>query len=100
MRCVVHLRRSFSVGGQHYVLRVYPQFQWEERRSESFVSSEALVERLALLGVPRMDPKKSFPRVGGTLDAVWTNVEIPDETLEGFGKSGTWSPGGAKTIAA
>ena len=100
MRCVVHLRRSFSVGGQHYVLRVYPQFRWEERRSESFVSSEALVERLAVLGVPRMDPQKCFPRVGGTLDAVWTSVEIPAETLEGFGGSGCRSPGGLTPIAA
>jgi hypothetical protein len=100
MRCVVQLRRSFSVGGQHFVLRVYPQFRWEDRRSESFTSSELLVERLAALGVPRMDPQKSFPRVGGTLDAVWTNVEVAEETLEGFGRVGSRLAGGVAPIAA
>jgi hypothetical protein len=86
------------MGGQHFVLRVYPQFRWEERRSENFTRSELLVERLAELGVPRMDPGRSFPEAGGTLDAVWTNVEVPESTLDGFGRSRAM--GGARSVAA
>jgi len=100
MRCVVQVRRSFDMSGQHFVLRVYPQFRLEERRSESFTSTAALVERLAALGVPRMDPGRSFPGGGGVLDAIWTSVEVPQETFEGFGNGGSRLHGGANPVAA
>lgn len=87
MRHVVHVRRSFDMGGQHFVLRVYPEFRPEERRWESFTSAERLVKRLAELGVAGMNNvARSFPDGGGVLDAVWTNVEVPQEALECFGK--------------
>jgi hypothetical protein len=79
------------MGGQHFVVRVYPQFRPEERRSESFTSTRMLVERLVVLGVPRMDPDKSFPDAGGILDAVWTSVDVPLETFAGFGRVGSHS---------
>jgi hypothetical protein len=88
MRCVIHVRRSFDVSGQHFVLRVYPQFRLEERRAESFTDSKFLVERLAMLGVPKLDPARSFPDLGGALDAIWTNVSVPEETFESFGRFG------------
>jgi hypothetical protein len=74
------------MAGRHFVLRVYPQFRPEERRQESFTNSVLLVDRLVELGVPRMDPARSFPDGSGILDAAWTNVEVQQETLEGFGK--------------
>lgn len=90
MRCVVHIRRSFDSGGQHFVLRVYPQFRPEMRERESFTSAERLVERLAELGVAGMNnAAMRFPEGGGVLDAVWTNVEVPQETLDGFGNGAT-----------
>ena len=60
----------------------------EERRAESFTNSRMLVERLAALGVPKMDPVRSFPNLGGALDAVWTNIEVSEETFENFGRFG------------
>jgi len=93
MRCVIQVRRSFDVSGQHFVLRVYPQYRPEERLAESFTNSRTLVERLAALGVPKMDPIRSFPDLGGVLDAVWTNIEVPDGTYERFGRFGGRSYG-------
>jgi hypothetical protein len=81
------------MGGQHFVVRVYPQFRPEERRSESYTSTRTMVERLVALGVPRMDPDKSFPDAGGILDAVWTSVDVPSETFTGFGGLGSRSSG-------
>ena len=93
MRYVVHIRRSFDMGGQHFVLRVYPEFRPEERRRESFTSAERLVKRLSELGIAGMDnAAKSFPEGGGVLDAVWTNVEVPPETLKSFGKGVGYPP--------
>jgi hypothetical protein len=89
MRCVVHIRRSFDLSGQHFVLRLYPQFLWDERRAESFTSAKALVERLTALGVPRMDPVRSFPNLGGILDAKWDNIDVPKETFDEFGRLGS-----------
>lgn len=88
MRCVIQVRRSFDVGGEHFVLRLYPQFRPDERRVERFTSAPLLVERLAALGVPRMDPFRSFPNLGGVLDAIWTNVEVPQRLFEIFGRFG------------
>jgi hypothetical protein len=88
MRCVVHVRRSFDLSGQHYVLRLYPQFRWDERRAERFTSAGSLVERLEDLGVQRMDPGRSFPNLGGILDAVWNNIDVPREIFESFGRPG------------
>jgi hypothetical protein len=88
MRCVIQVRRSFDISGQHFVLRVYPQFRAEDRRAESFTSPVSLVERLGYLGVPRMDPVQSFPNLGGALDAVWSNIEVPDGVFEDFGRFG------------
>jgi hypothetical protein len=68
-------------------LRLYPQFRLEERRSETFTSPIPLVERLLTLGVSEMDPGKSFPKLGGALDAMWSNVEIPRETFQSFGRA-------------
>ena len=97
MRCVVQVRRSFDMGGQHFVVRVYPQCRPEERRSESFTSTRMLVERLVALGVPRMEPDKSFPNGGGILDAVWTSVDVPLEMLGSFGGA---SRSSGATVAA
>ena len=99
MRCVVHVRRSFDITGQHFVLRVYPEFRSEERRSENFTSTEMLVDRLASLGVEGLDPARSFPG-GGSLDAMWTNIEVPQVTLEGFGKGANYASNRAKYAAA
>jgi hypothetical protein len=93
MRCVIQVRRSFDVSGQHFVLRVYPQYRSEERHAESFTNSRTLVERLATLGVPKMDPIRSFPNLGGVLDAIWTNIEVPDGAYEKFGRFGGRSYG-------
>lgn len=93
MRCVIQVRRSFDVSGQHFVLRVYPQYRPEERLAESFTNSRALVERLTALGVPKMDPVRSFPNLGGALDALWTNIDVPDEAYERFGRFGGRSYG-------
>jgi hypothetical protein len=101
MRCVVHVRRSFDLCGQHFVLRLYPEFMTEKRRSESFTSAQSLVERLEALGVPRMDPGRSFPDdVGGLLDAMWTNIEVPQNTFESFGKNGSRSSSEDSPVAA
>lgn len=100
MRCVIHVRRSFDFCGQHFVLRLYPQFLTDKRRCENFNSAQSLVERLAALGVPRMDPDRSFPDVGGLLDAMWTNIEVPQETFERFGKNAVRSSGGVAPVAA
>ena len=88
MRCVIHVRRSFDLSGQHFVLRLYPQFRWHERRAESFTDAGSLVDRLADLGVARLDPGRSFPNLGGALDAMWDNIEVPREMFDGFGRSG------------
>jgi hypothetical protein len=88
MRCVIQVRRSFDIGGQHFVLRLYPQYHAEERRAESFTNTRTLVERLLALGVPKMDPVRSFPNLGGVLDAVWTDIEVPQGTFERFGRFG------------
>jgi hypothetical protein len=100
MRCVVHVRRSFDLSGQHYVLRLYPQFRWDERRAESFTNARGLVERLAVLGVPKMDPGRSFPELGGVLDAVWTNIEVPRETFASFGRGGWRAMNGGTLVFA
>jgi hypothetical protein len=100
MRCVVHLRRSFDLGGQHFVLRLFREFDWESRRSERFTSSLTLVERLASLGLPRMDPGRCFPEKGGGLDAVWTNIEVPQAVLEDFGRTDGRVVSGGKLVAA
>jgi hypothetical protein len=92
MRYVVQIRRSFDLGGQHFVLRVYPEFQPEKRRWESFTSAERLVERMSSLGVPGMNHAARSFSGGGVLGAVWTNVEVPQETLEGFGKGVSYPP--------
>jgi hypothetical protein len=42
-----------------------------------------------VLGVPKMDPVASFPDLGGALDAVWTNVEVPADMFEDFGHMGS-----------
>jgi hypothetical protein len=86
MRCVIHVRRSFDLSGEHFVLRLYPQFRSEKRRAETFTSARSLVKRLTALGVPEMDPWRSFPDLGGNLDAVWTNIDVPGETFEEFGR--------------
>ena len=100
MRCVIHVRRSFDLGGQHFVLRLFREFDWESRRSERFTSSRALVERLTSLGLPSMDPQRCFPEAGGGLDAVWTNIEVPQDTLDGFGRiSGRVMDGGRRVAA-
>jgi len=78
------------MSGQHSVLRVYPDFRTEERRSESFTTTQMLVERLSALGVKGLDPVRSFPGTG-SLDAMWTNVEVPQGTLEAFGKGPNYS---------
>lgn len=78
------------MAGRHFVVRVYPQFKSEERRQESFTDSERLVDRLVELGVPRMNPVRSFPDAGGVLDAVWTNVDVPPQTLDGFGRGASF----------
>lgn len=81
------------MSGQHFVVRVYPEFRPEERLSESFTSAERLVRRLAELGVPGMnDTEGGFSNGNGVLDAVWTNVEVPQETLECFGKGVRYEP--------
>ena len=92
MRCVVHVRRSFDLAGQHFVLRVYPQFLPEERARESFTSAQRLVQRLADLGVAGIrDAEESFPKGVGSLDAIWTNVDVPTKTLEDFGRGMTYA---------
>ncbi|MDP9050418.1 MAG: hypothetical protein M3O31_06785 [Acidobacteriota bacterium] len=93
MRCVIQVRRSFDISGQHFVVRVYPQFKAEDRRAESFTSAFLLVERLGYLGVPKMDPVRSFPNLGGALDAIWSNVEVPEGVFENFGRFGGYTYG-------
>lgn len=88
MRCVIHVRRSFDLSGQHFVLRLYPQFRWHERRAENFTDAGSLVERLADLGVARLDPGRSFPNLGGILDAMWNNIDVSRDTFESFGRPG------------
>jgi hypothetical protein len=91
MRCVIQVRRSFDIGGQHFVVRLYPQFQISERRAESFTNTGLLVDRLATLGVPKLDPVTSFPDLGGALDAVWNNIDVARPIYESFGKGGMHS---------
>ena len=92
MRYVVQIRRSLDLGGLHFVLRLYPEFQPEKRLWESFTSAESLVERMASLGVPGMNNAAHNFSGAGVLDAVWTNVEVPQETLETFGKGVSYPP--------
>jgi hypothetical protein len=70
------------------VLRLFPEFEWESRRSERFTSAQKLVERLSALGLQKMDPKRCFPERAGGLDATWTNVEVPRAVVDGFGRYG------------
>jgi hypothetical protein len=100
MRCVIQVRRSFDLGGQHFVLRLFREFDWESRRAERFTSSRALVERLTVLGLPKMDPVRCFPEKGEGLDATWTNVEVPQEMLDGFGRAGGPVVAGGSLVAA
>jgi hypothetical protein len=87
------------LSGQHFVLRVYPEFRPEERRSESYTSTVLLVNRLSELGVKGLDPARSFPGCG-SLDAMWTNVEVDKVMLERFGKGLNNVPAESRSFAA
>jgi hypothetical protein len=100
MRCAIQVRRSFDIHGQYFVLRVFGEPDWENARLERFINSRALVERLVALGLPRMDPLRCFPEKGGGLDAVWTDVEVPQEMLDGFGRGGGYVLDGGRQVAA
>jgi hypothetical protein len=88
MQCVVHVRKSFDFCGDHFVLRLFPHSAPGERRSESFTSVGAMLNRLLELGVSSEYVKVEFARLGGMCDAVWTNIETPRAMFESFGGAG------------
>jgi hypothetical protein len=47
-----------------------------------------------------MDPGRCFPEKGGGLDAVWTNIEVPQAVLEDFGRTDGRVVSGGKLVAA
>jgi hypothetical protein len=75
--------------GQGFVLRLFSPFQRRVCLEESFPSGDQLVSRLSELGMPDMDPVRCFPERSIGLDAVWTNIDVAQEKLEGFGQQGS-----------
>lgn len=86
MRCIIHIRKSFDLTGEHFVLRLCP-FDFERRRSkESFSSASSLSQRLIDMGFPKMHMHSTFCSLRDGLDAIWTNVEIGQEVFASFGR--------------
>ena len=86
MRCIVHIRKSFDLTGEHFVLRLCPLDLEGRRSKESFSSAALLSQRLLDVGLPKMHMQTTFSNLRNGLDAIWSNVEVGQETFINFGK--------------
>ena len=91
MRCIVHIRKSFDTTGMHFALRLLPLYSADKssreslRKVETFTSEGALSQRLIRMGLPRVYLGRSFTNLREGLDAMWTDIEMAQETFDGFG---------------
>ena len=92
MRCIVHIRKSFDTTGKHFALRLLPLcssngYSSENvRKVETFTSEGTLSQRLIGMGLPQVYMDRSFSNLREGLDAMWTDIEMAQETFDGFGK--------------
>jgi len=89
MRCTVHIRKSFDLGGKHFVIRLFPTFSREGRRkAETFTSEGRLALRLIEMGVPEIYMGRGLANLRAGADAIWTDIEIAEDSYDAFGRSG------------
>jgi hypothetical protein len=89
MTCIFHIWRSGDRDRPGFVMRLFPLYEREERRSvEVFPDEAALEQRLVELGFPKHYLATTFSNLRRGQDAMWTNIEITQAAFEGFGREG------------